>query len=51
MTILHGLVLEEATFHTQIMYNLWHHIAKILLQSYLKQPSHATIPCADTFED
>jgi hypothetical protein len=31
--------LEEATFHTQIIYNICRHVAKILLQSYLQEPS------------
>jgi hypothetical protein len=49
MRTLHGHVLEQMAFHTQIMYNLCHHIAKILLQSYLEQPSPPTIYCVYNF--
>jgi hypothetical protein len=51
MAILHGLILRQATFHTQISYNLYRRIAKIVLQLYLEQPSPTTFPSVDTFED
>jgi hypothetical protein len=36
MNTLDGHVLEQEEFHTQIRYNICHHVIKILLQSYLK---------------
>jgi hypothetical protein len=51
MATLHVLVLEQASFHTQIMDNLCRHVAKILLQSYLEQPSPIVVKCVDSFED
>jgi hypothetical protein len=39
MRTLDGHALEQVAFHTQISYNLCRPIAKILLQSYLEQPS------------
>jgi hypothetical protein len=48
-TILDGHVLEPTTFHTQISYNLYRHVAKILLQSYLEQPSPPTVSCVYNF--
>jgi hypothetical protein len=42
MGTLHGHVLEQAAFHTQIPYNLCRHVTKILLQPYLEQPSPPT---------
>jgi hypothetical protein len=49
MPILHGLVLEQVAFHTQIPYNLYYHVAKIILRSDLVHPNPPTIPCVDTF--
>jgi hypothetical protein len=43
MEALDGHVLEQAAFHTQISYNLCHHVTKILLQSYLQERSTQTI--------
>jgi hypothetical protein len=51
MAILHGLVLEQVAFHTQILYNLCCYVAKILLHSYLEQPRPTTVHCVDNFED
>jgi hypothetical protein len=51
MTILYGLVLDQAAFRTQILYNLCCCVAKILLRSYLKHPSPTMVSCVDTFED
>jgi hypothetical protein len=39
MKVLDGHVLEEAAFHTQIPEYLCCHVVKILLQSYLQEPS------------
>jgi hypothetical protein len=39
MEALDGYVLEQAAFHTQILLYLCCHIVKILLQSYLQEPS------------
>jgi hypothetical protein len=36
---LDGHVLEQASFHTQIPIYLCRHVAKILLHSYLQEPS------------
>jgi hypothetical protein len=51
MAILHGFILEQAAFHTQIMYNPCRRVAKIILWSYLEHPSPTTVPCIDTFKD
>jgi hypothetical protein len=36
-------VLEQAAFNTQIPYNLYRYVAKILLQTYLEQLSLPTV--------
>jgi hypothetical protein len=43
MEALDGHILEQAAFHTQIPYNLYRHVAKIRLQSYLQEPSPPTV--------
>jgi hypothetical protein len=43
--IWHGLILEQATFRTQTIYNLCRRVAKILAQSYLEYLSPPTVPC------
>jgi hypothetical protein len=40
---LDGHVLEQAAFHTQIPTYLCCHVVKILLQSYLQEPSPLTV--------
>jgi hypothetical protein len=45
MAILHGLVLEQAAFRTQTIYNLRRRVAKILAQSYLEYLSPPTVSC------
>jgi hypothetical protein len=43
MEALYGNVLEQAAFHTQIHVYLCHPVAKILLHSYLEEPSPPTV--------
>jgi hypothetical protein len=43
-TILHGLVLEQAAFHTQTIYNLCHRVDKILARPYLEYLSPPIVP-------
>jgi hypothetical protein len=43
------LVLEQVAFHTEISYNLCHHVAKKNLQSYLEHASPPTVSCVYNF--
>jgi hypothetical protein len=43
MEAFNGHILEQAAFHTQIPIYLCRHVAKILLHSYLQEPSPPTV--------
>jgi hypothetical protein len=49
--MLHGLVLKQAAFHTQIHYDLCHRLPKITLRSYKEYIGPSMVPGVDIFYD